>query len=65
MKTIFVIGLLLVAGAANAATAFFTGRQEMITTVTYQSAYNCEYDYLGRKFWRAFKGSCPMSVEVQ
>jgi hypothetical protein len=52
-------------GYALAASAFFTGRQEMVTTVTYQQAWRCEYDYLGKKYYFLFKGSCPSSVEIQ
>lgn len=49
---------------ALAAAAFWTGRQEQVTTVTYQIAWGCEYNYLGQTFWRVFQGSCPSSVEV-
>jgi hypothetical protein len=56
--------LLLWPLSSQAATAFWTGRQEMVTTVTYQQAWKCEYAYAGQKFWRVFKTSCPSSVEV-
>lgn len=66
MKKIVVsLGALMVAAHAFAATAFFTGKQEMVQTVTYQSAWKCEYNYNGQKFWRVFKTSCPSSVEVE
>lgn len=66
MKTIMV-GLILVAAVAPAlaATAFFTGRQEQVQTVTYQYAWRCEYNYAGQTFWKIFKNSCPSSVEVE
>lgn len=66
MKKLFV-GLTFIATVtpAFAATAFFTGRQEQVQTVTYQYAWKCEYNYNGQKFWRVFKGSCPSSVEVE
>lgn len=51
--------------SAFAATAHFTGRQEMVQTVTYQMAWKCEYNYAGQTFWRIFKNSCPSSIEVE
>lgn len=62
-KLIFII---LIAFSANsyAATAFFTGRQEMIQTVSYQTAWNCQYQVYGQYFWAVFKNSCPSSIEV-
>ncbi|MFA4829206.1 MAG: hypothetical protein WC855_13330 [Thermodesulfovibrionales bacterium] len=60
-----VIILLLAATSASAATAYWTGRQEMVQTVTYQMAWNCEYNYVGQIFWRVFKTSCPSSIEVE
>jgi hypothetical protein len=48
-----------------AATAYWTGKQQQVQTVTYQSGWNCEYNYAGRTFWRTFVGSCPSSVQVQ
>jgi hypothetical protein len=51
--------------APMVATAYFTGKQEMVQTVTYQSGWNCEYNYAGRTFWRTFVGSCPSSVQVR
>jgi hypothetical protein len=58
------IALLILIAPAYGATARWTGRQEPVMTVTYQQAWNCEYDYLGQRFWRAFKRSCPRTVEV-
>lgn len=52
-------------GYALAAQAFWTGQQRQVQTVTYQIAWECEYNYNGQKFWRIFKFSCPSSVEVQ
>ena len=62
--TLFVVAL-LVSMPTFAATAFWTGRQEQVQTVTYQWAWKCEYNYNGQKFWRIFKMSCPSSVEVE
>lgn len=53
-----------ISGTASAATAFWTGRMEQVQSVTYQMVWNCEYMYAGNRFWRAFSGSCPSSVEV-
>jgi hypothetical protein len=53
------------APAQVGATAFFTGKQQQVQTVTYQYGWSCEYNYAGRTFWRTFVGSCPSSVQVQ
>lgn len=54
-----------VAPVQATATAFWTGKQQQVQTVTYQAGWNCEYNYAGRTFWRTFVGSCPASVQVQ
>lgn len=61
------MALALWSGYALAASARWTGKMEFVTTVTYKQGISCEYDYLGRKFWRTFVGisSCPSSIEVQ
>lgn len=67
------IGLAIAAGmmapnvaSAYSATAYWTGRSEYVTTITYQSGVRCEYNYAGRTFWRTFTGAmCPSTVEVQ
>lgn len=65
MKKIIALALVaMFATQAFAATAFFTGNQRMVQTVTYQMAWQCEYNYNGRTFTRIFQGSCPMSIEV-
>ena len=66
MKTAIVLafGLMLGVGAF-AASAFFTGRQEMVQTVTYKMVWRCQYNYNGQLFWRLFEGTCPSSVDVQ
>lgn len=51
--------------ASAGVTAFWTGKQQQVQTVTYQYGWNCEYNYAGRTFWRTFVGSCPLSVQVQ
>lgn len=47
------------------ATAYFTGRQQQVQTVTYQSGWNCEYRYNSQTFWRTFTSACPSSIQVQ
>jgi ribosome biogenesis protein Tsr3 len=64
ITTIIVLLFSLASGSAFAATAYFTGRMEQAQSVTYQIVWNCEYNYLGQTFWRAFRSSCPSSVEV-
>jgi hypothetical protein len=65
MRAIACFALACAASSAFAVTAFWTGRQEPVTTVTYQQAWRCEYNYAGQRFWRVFKISCPSSVEVE
>lgn len=66
--TPMILTLLLVLSSAVAAyapaTAYWTGRSYRTQTVTYVWVWNCEYNYNGRKFWRAFESNCPSSVEV-
>lgn len=58
-----VVGL-VISGNANAATAFWTGQVSYGQSVTGAYVANCEYMYAGNRFWRAFAGYCPSSVEV-
>ncbi len=66
MKLLAIVRI-LAATNAFAASAFWTGRMEFVTTVTYQQAIRCQYNYLGRTFWQLFSAgnSCPSSVEVE
>lgn len=66
-KSIAAFIFLVVTGvsSAHAAQAFWTGRSEQVQTVTYKWVWQCEYDYLGQKFWRLFERGCASSVEVQ
>jgi DNA-binding NtrC family response regulator len=50
---------------STGATAYFTGQQRQVQTVTNQIGWNCEYRYLTQTFWRTFVGMCPQSVQVQ
>lgn len=66
MKTTFILAAALLSAAqAQAATAFWTGKQVQVQTVTYKMAWKCEYNYLGKTFWFIYENSCPSSVEVQ
>lgn len=65
MRKIIALVAILTFGQAFAATAYFTGNMNMVTTVTYQMGYNCEYNYAGKTFWMVFPSFCPASVEVQ
>jgi hypothetical protein len=58
---------LLFASTAFAATAHYTYRSEVVTTVTGRTGISCEYSYMGQTFWRTFAGfgSCPATVEVE
>ena len=51
--------------SAASATAYFTGQQKQVQTVTYQYGWSCEYRYAAQTFWRTFVGSCPSSIQVQ
>ena len=42
-----------------------TALNARLTTVTYQQAWRCEYNYAGQTFWRVFTTSCPSSIEIQ
>jgi hypothetical protein len=64
-KAVTTIAALSFAVSVFAASAFFTGRQEMVTTVTYQQAWRCEYNYNGQMLYFIFSGVCPSSVEVR
>lgn len=64
MKKLVVILAAVAAFNAYAAMAFFTGRQEMVQTVTGRMVWKCQYNYNGQLFWRLFEGVCPASVDV-
>lgn len=66
-KLLILIALVgLQVGPAHAATAYWTGQMEYVTTVTYKSGVRCQYNYAGNSFWRTFSGgSCPSSIQVQ
>lgn len=64
-KIIASIALLSILIPAYAATAFWTGKMVPVTTVTYQQAWNCQYNYAGQTFWQVHAGTCPSSVEVR
>ena len=64
-KLLLAITLLMFANSSFSATAYFTGRQVQVQTITYQYGWNCEYRYAGRTFWQVFTGFCPTQIEIQ
>jgi hypothetical protein len=50
---------------ATSVTAYWTGQQRQVQTVTYQSGWSCEYRYAAQTFWRTFVGTCPTTIQVQ
>ncbi len=65
MRNFAALLALLACSQAHANTAIWTGRSEMVQTVTYQWVWRCEYNYNGQRFWRLFQNSCPASIQVQ
>lgn len=65
IATCVLVAGLAAAASAYAATAFWTGQQQQVQTVTGTYAWNCEYNYAGQTFWKVFTGSCPPSIEIQ
>lgn len=63
MKAI-ALALLFACSCAFAATAVWTGRMEIVQSVTGQAVFNCQYQYAGQFFWRQFASSCPATIEV-
>ncbi len=65
MKLVLVAAL-FASSLAYAASAFWTGNVEYVTTATHKQGVRCEYNYLGNTFWRTFVGSnCPSNVDVE
>lgn len=65
MKKIFAALFLLASlSTAQAATAYFTGEQVQVQTVTYQMAWRCTYQYNGQHIYQIFMMSCPSSIQV-
>ena len=65
MKAILLVLVLAFSNAALAATAHFTGRMNMIRSVSGRMVWNCLYEYSGHYFWREFPGNCPMQIEIR
>ena len=56
----------LSSASAFAATAFWTGNQRSVTTVTGRAGVACEYSIYGNTFWRTFAAFiCPVTIEVE
>ena len=66
-KILAALAAMAVAATAYAAQATWTGRSEIVQTVTYKTGIACEYQIYGQKFWRTFTNtmSCPYSIEVE
>ncbi len=65
MKKICLACALAIPAIAFAVTAYWTGNMKYVTTVTYQQAVSCEYNYAGQTFWKTFVGgTCPAQVNV-
>lgn len=67
MKKMIVLSIVLAASVqALAATAYFTGNQRHVTSVTGILLLQCEYAYGDTKFWVTTKATmCPVSVEIE
>lgn len=65
LNIIIALLTLLSVSTAFALTAFWTGRQIQVQTVSYRMAWKCEYRFAGKTFWMVFEGSCPNSIDVQ
>jgi hypothetical protein len=65
MKIMLAVLLLVVSSHSFAVTAYFTGTQYQVQTVTYQIGWSCQYYYAGNYFYRTFLNYCPSFVEVQ
>jgi hypothetical protein len=65
-KIIIALALsILLATPAFAATAYWTGEMEFVTTVTGKHAYRCEYSCRGFTFTKIFRHRCPTRIEVE
>lgn len=65
VSAILFISSVITPNLALAATAYWTGRSEMVQTVTHRMAWRCEYNYNGRVFTELFERTCPSSVRVE
>lgn len=65
MKKLICAVLLGVSLPAMAAMAVWTGKQEMVQTVTGRMVWRCQYQYAGRYFYFLFENSCPSQVDVE
>lgn len=51
--------------AIQAGSAFWTGKSQVVQTVTNKIAWECEYNYNGSTFTKVFESTCPSSVNVE
>jgi len=59
-----ILCLSLTALPAFAGTAFFTGRMHQVQTANHEVAWECQYNYQGKMFWRTYKGTCPAQAKA-
>ena len=65
-KTIALLITLIYSNTISASgTAFWTGKSRPVQTVTYQTAWECEYNYNGQNFTKIFKLTCPSSLTIE
>ena len=64
-KLIVICSAMMASNPVIAGSAYWTGRSEMVQTVTYRMAWKCEYNYNGKVFYELFESSCPSSVTVE
>ena len=66
LKIITALFFLIASNATFASgTAFWTGKSRPVQTVTYQTAWECEYNYNGQYFTKVFQSTCPSSVTIE
>lgn len=66
----FVLAVSVVASMAsvfaNPIVAMFTGVVEQVQTASGTTAFRCEYDAVGRKFYKLFRtAGCPSTITVE
>jgi len=66
IKAAALILILLIPNTTLASgSAFWTGKSRQVQTVTYQMAWECEYNYNGQSFTKIFQSMCPSSISVE
>jgi len=67
MIKLLALSLALASGSAMAATAYFTGHKEIVTTVTHKRMWRCEYRYQGSTVYilTDLTDGCPSWIEIE